>query len=104
MTQITVKEHLEHLPGDILLAVALNDNTPLRNKKAAVEVMVEHGYPQAKHRDLAPLLADVTADREARGEVLDVVEQAIEEPLRRGASYAGVTTQTLHVEEPQDNG
>lgn len=93
-------EQLKHLPGDILLALALNESADPRGRKAAVDIMYTKDYPQAQHKDLAGILAEVKADHEAKHEIMEVVEQALEEPQPStkpiGASVAGVTTKTLN--------
>src|ERR1700744_5805971 len=97
--KLTIEQQLGHLPGDILLALAINDATPDRNKKAAVEIMIARGDRQAEHPALAALAREVRADITARHEVIDVVEQAIEEPIHIPAAppslRASVTTETL---------
>jgi len=92
---ISIDDQLKHLPGQILLALALNENADPRGRKAAVDIMYVKGYPEVQHKDLVGILAEVKADHEARHEILAVVEQAVEEPQHMGASVASVTTQSL---------
>ena len=99
LIQAPIQEHLKHLPGHILLALALNDSTPDRNRKAAVEIMVARGDAQAKDPSISYLLKEVLADAAAHNEVVDAVETAIEAqieiPVTPKSLVAGVTTKTL---------
>lgn len=95
-------EQLGHLPGDILLSLAVNENAEWRFRKAAVEIMLEHGFQQAYKPEVAALLKEVKDDQSAKEEVRDVVETAIEVPLvvppekpNYGPLFASVTTETL---------
>lgn len=100
-----IKEQIDHLPGDVLLSIATNDATPSRNKRAAVELMLEHEYAQAASPFIAHIVAEVKADLVAKTEVTEIVEQAAEKPLpvkavekpkdKPSASKAAVTTQTI---------
>jgi hypothetical protein len=93
---ISLDDQLQHLPGQILLSLALNENADPRGRKAAVDIMFTKGYPEVLHKDLAGILAEVKADHEARHEIIEIVEQATESPQHLGASVAGVTTRTLN--------
>lgn len=84
-----------HLPGDILLSLALNDNAPYASRKAAVRLMYVRGDRQATAPTIESLLKEVRLDIDAEHEVVAIVEQAIEAPLPTGASVAGVTTKTM---------
>lgn len=77
-----------HLPGHILRDLARNPGAPLEWRKAAVELMLDKGYPEVSHPDLSALLADVQAHKhavevhqEAKIEVQSLVESQIEAPL-----------------------
>jgi len=75
------KEQFDHLPGGILLDLAKNENAEWRWRKAAVEIMLDHKFPEANRSEISDLLREVLADRAAKSEVEDVVETAIEGPL-----------------------
>lgn len=75
------REQFSHLPGDMLLSLARNENGEWRFRKAAVEIMLEKRYPQASHPELAQLLEEVQFDRAAKEEVIDAVETALEGPI-----------------------
>jgi hypothetical protein len=97
------KEQFDHLPGDVLLSLAKNENAEWRWRKAAVEIMLDHKFKQSSHPDVAEILRDVLADREAHQEVRDIVETAIEGPIQAededktnlGPLFCGVTTENL---------
>jgi hypothetical protein len=73
--------HLGHLPGPILRDIARNDSAPREWRRAAVELMLDRKCPEVNHPDLAELLREVKAQREAKDEVQSIVESAIEQPL-----------------------
>jgi hypothetical protein len=77
-----------HLPGDMLLSLALNENGEWRFRKAAVEIMLEKKYEQVKHPALAQLREEVEFDHTAKEEVIDAVETALEGPIDH--SHQGV--------------
>ena len=107
---VSTHEQLAHLPGDILLSLALNTSAEPRGRKAAVEIMLERNYKQANHPELKPILDDVLADQAAREEIVDAVEQAIEQPIEEAeesdnpALTASVTTSNLSAPAVEDNG
>jgi len=95
------KEQFDHLPGGILLDLAKNENAEWRWRKAAVEIMLDHKFPEANRSEISDLLREVLADRTAKSEVEDVVETAIEGPLTKAnesnnkdqpSLFAGFTT------------
>lgn len=88
-------EHIAHLSGDVLLALARNEAAQMR--KAAVEIMLEKGYKQVNHPEIAGMVAEVRKEREARMEVESIVESAIESELPEGTGplVASVTTATM---------
>jgi hypothetical protein len=75
------REQFSHLPGDMLLSLARNENGEWRFRKAAVEIMLEKRYAQVNHPELAQLLEEVQFDRAAKEEVIDAVETALEGPI-----------------------
>lgn len=90
-------EQLGHLPGDILFDLARNESAEWRFRKAAVEIMLEHGFPQAYKPEIAAVLNEVKEDQSTKEEVRDIVETATETPLvpNYGPLFASVTTETL---------
>lgn len=74
-------EHIGHLPGPILRDIARNESAPREWRKAAIELMLDKGCPEANHPDFLSLLLEVKSQREAKDEVQSIVESAIEAPL-----------------------
>jgi len=73
--------HLGHLPGQILLDIARNESAQREWRKAAVELMIDKGFSQAKHPELQSFVAEIAAERAGRVEVEALVESAIEGAL-----------------------
>jgi hypothetical protein len=104
----TYKEtHLNHLPGQILFDLARNESASREWRKAAVELLIDKKCPQANHAELAVLVKEIHAEREARNEVESVVETAIEEEIQSpeahpflSAMRASVTTKSLGLPDP----
>lgn len=74
--------HIGHLPAQILLDLARNEAATRDWRKAAVELLIDKGFPQANHPDLAGLVMEINAERAAKREVEAVVESAIEDEVR----------------------
>jgi hypothetical protein len=70
-----------HLPGPILRDLARNEGAAREWRKAAIELMLEKGYPEVNHPELGALLREVRDQRAAKEEVQSIVEAAIEAPL-----------------------
>lgn len=75
------KQQLQHLPGQILRDLARNDSAQHSWRKAAVQLMLEKGYPEASHPDLVWLVQEVKAEMDVKQEVEAIVESAIEQEL-----------------------
>lgn len=99
------EDHLGHLPGHILFDLARNEAAPREWRKAAVELLIDKNYPQAKHPDLALLVLEIKNERTARGEVEAVVESAIEGEISHytGPFKASFTTRSLVGGDEIDN-
>ena len=78
------KQQFDHLPGYILFDLARNESAEWRWRKAAVEIMLEHGYKEAQRVEVSDLYKEILADRAAKSDVIDVVETAIEAALPDG--------------------
>lgn len=83
MTIPEINERIKHLPGQILFDLARNQSANHYWRKAAVELLIDNHYPQAKHDELLSLVFEVEAERRAKAEVESVVETAIEAPVSR---------------------
>lgn len=70
-----------HMPGHILRDLARNDSTPHMWRKAVVQIMLDKGYPEAGHPELAKFVDEIREEQSARDEVIAIVESAIEGPL-----------------------
>lgn len=102
MTKISQIEQIAHLPGDILLSLARNDSAPREMRKAAVELMLDNGFRQASHPELAMLVLDIKHEREAKNEVKAQVEAAVEHEIYSvevPALRASFTTDSMMREE-----
>lgn len=87
-------EHIGHLPAQILLDLARNEAATREWRKAAVELLIDKGFPQANHPDLTGLVMEIRAERAAKQEVEAVVETAIEEEV---APFDDSNDNELHV-------
>lgn len=76
------ESHIGHLPAQILLDLARNEAATREWRKAAVELLIDKGFPQANHSDLTGLVMEIKAERAAKQEVEAVVETAIEEEVK----------------------
>lgn len=77
----TPQEELASFPANILRDLARNESADPRWRKAAVLLMLEKGYKEVNHPDLAAILMDVRAEHEAKTEVESIVESAIESEI-----------------------
>jgi len=92
-------DQISHLPAEILLSLARNESGLPEFRKAAVKILIEKNYPQARHPELALIAAEIKKEREAEGEVESIVEAAIEQPIPHAGPFrASVTTQTMQSE------
>jgi hypothetical protein len=94
------KDEIKNYPGHVLLDIARNGSASREWRKAAVEFLIDNKFPQVKHPELAAIVMEIQAEREARGEVEAVVESAIEAPISQGPFQCGVTTATMY-QQPQ---
>lgn len=92
--------HLGNLPPQILLDLARNEAATREWRKAAVQLLLDHNFPQAAHPDLATLVMEINNEHTAKHDVQAVVESAIEEELPFAAS---VTTRSLVHDDIIDN-
>lgn len=83
MTTEEINEYIHHLPSQILFDLARNQSANYHWRKAAVEMLIDNNYPQAKNPELLSLVLDVQEGRKARAEVESVIETAIEAPVSR---------------------
>lgn len=93
-------ESISHLSGEILFALARNPSASKEFRKAAVEFLIDRDHYQAKDPELSGFVAEIQKERQAREEVQDVAETALEAPIAAvqpvpGALRASVTTATL---------
>lgn len=88
-------EQLQNLSAEVLFSLARNDSGRPEFRKAAVELLMDGGYPQASSPELLLMVDAIKREREARGEVKAIVESAIEAPIPAGPLRASVTTKTL---------
>ena len=90
---------IEQMPASILFDLARNESASREYRKAAVRLMLKHGYPKTDHPELLLLRQEVEAEVAAEREVTDIVETAIEAPLPAkeefGALKASFTTRNL---------
>lgn len=77
--------HLGGLPSHILLDLSRNEAAPREWRKAAVELLIDHGHAQANHPELAAVVMEIRAERAARVEVEAVVESAVEQDISGGS-------------------
>jgi hypothetical protein len=92
----TAHDQIAHLPGEILFSLARNDAASPDFRKAAIELMLEKGCPQANAPELALLVSEVKRGQAAKLEVESIVESAIEQEIPNpGPFRASVTTTSL---------
>jgi hypothetical protein len=95
----TASDQISHLPAEILLSLARNESGLPEFRKAAVKILIEKNYPQARHPELALIAAEIRKEKEAEGEVESIVEAAIEQPIPHANQFrASVTTKTMQTE------
>ena len=95
----TAFEQISHLPAEILLSLARNESGLPEFRKAAVKIMLDKGFRQAGHPELALFVAEINKEREAEGEVESIVEAAIEQAIPSGPFRASVTTKNMMGED-----
>jgi len=97
-------DQIAHLPGDVLLSLARNEAASSEVRKAAVKLMLEKGFPQYKHPELAVLVLELRKEGEAEAEVESIVEAAIESeipsPLRASFTTASMFQDDVVVRNP----
>jgi hypothetical protein len=94
---VSPTDQISHLPAEILLSLARNESGLPEFRKAAVKILFEKNYPQARHPELALIAAEIRKEKEAEGEVEAIVEAAIEQPIP--VMRASVTTATMQRDE-----
>jgi len=77
----TPRESIEHLPAQTLLHLARNESATQEFRIAAVELMVDNGFSEANHPELALLAQEVRRRSDTKAEVTAIVESATEESL-----------------------
>ena len=97
---MTLDLNLDGMPANILFDIARNPSASREYRKAAIRLMLKHGYQKTDHPDLFLVKQEVEAEMAAEQEVTDIVEQAIEEPLpvkqeETGPFKAGFTTKDM---------
>jgi len=98
------EEQISHLPGQILLALARNEAASLEWRKAAVKIMLENGFSEAKHPDIRIFLSQIKAEQDAKAEVEALVEGSVEETIEPELFEPGTTSRFhLSVEPPDEN-
>ena len=102
MNQCSPDNELAAMPGHILFDLARNECASREWRKAAAKLLLDKGFHQAAHPDLAFLVAEIRSERTAETEVEAVVEAAIEGEIQQPKPVppAEVVFQQTHDGEP----
>lgn len=68
-------------PACTLLDIARNESASVEWRKAATELLIDSGAPQANHPELRALVFEIRAERAAKKEVIAIVESAHEQEV-----------------------
>lgn len=103
MNHQTITEQIQEMPGQVLFSLARNESASPEFRKAATEILLDRGFPQANHPELVLIVHDIRKEREARHEVEAIVESAIEGEIPATAPApspfrASVTTATMQLD------
>ncbi len=63
-------------PASTLLDIARNESASVEWRKAATELLMDNGHPQANHPELRAHVLEIKAERAAKKEVVAIVESA----------------------------
>lgn len=88
----------KHLPAPILLALAKNDSTPADIRREIIELMIERNYKEVNDQDLRYLVAEIKEQRQAKKELHEIIENAVEDHYE-GPFKAGFTTGDMQQDE-----
>lgn len=109
MTQ-TIAEQIQEMPGQVLFSLARNESASPEFRKAATEILLDKGFPQANHPELILIVHDIKKERAARHEVEAIVESAIESEIPVATAVpapspfrASVTTASMQLETIVEN-
>lgn len=105
MNHQTITEQIQEMPGQVLFSLARNESASPEFRKAATEILLDRGFPQAHHPELVLIVHDIRKEREARHEVEAIVESAIEGEIPVAATVpapspfrASVTTASMQLD------